>query len=156
MSEDGKSKGDCREFELLMMRHLDGEISPEDEKRLLSHLTTCPSCRKTFDEYARLATAASNIELPDVPQEEWDMYRANVFNRLERGTAWTVLTLGIAAVAAYLLYLIATYLVAAHGVPVWARIAIAVLAAGVVGLFLSVAREKMALRRTDKYKGVQR
>jgi predicted anti-sigma-YlaC factor YlaD len=156
MSDLPAPKGSCREFELLMMRHLDGEISPEDEKRLLTHLAACPSCRKTFDEYATLATAAANVEPPEVSQEEWDMYRANVFNRLERGTAWTVLTVGFAAVAAYVLYLLATDLVAAHGVPIWARIAVAVLAAGVMGLFLSVAREKLALRRTDKYKGVQR
>lgn len=156
MNEDVSSRSACREFELLMMRHLDGEISKSDAARLEAHLKTCPSCRKAFSEYRKLAAATANVPPPEVSQEEWDTYRANVFNRMERGTAWTVLGLGLAAVAAYLLYLLSTWLIGTDAMPVWARVAIAVLVLGVVGLFLSVAREKMVLRRTDKYKGVQR
>jgi predicted anti-sigma-YlaC factor YlaD len=156
MSEDVTPKGGCREFELLMMAHFDGEISAANESRLKEHLKGCAACRKAFDEYGRLVTASRDMEPPKVSEEEWDMYWTNVYNRMERSAAWTAVTIGFIAVAGYLTYLLAAWLSAAQAVPCWAKVAIVVLALGVVVLFLSVLREKMSLRKTDKYKGVQR
>jgi len=156
MSDGLTPKGGCREFELLMMAHYDGEISAADEARLQGHIKGCQACRKAFDEYGRLVHASREIEPPKVSEEEWDMYWTNVYNRMERSAAWTAVTIGVVAVAGYLVYLLTTWLAAAQAIPCWAKVAIVVLAVGVVVLFLSVLREKMALRKTDKYKGVQR
>ena len=146
----------CREFELLMMRRIDGEISPVDEKRLQKHLESCPLCRKALDEYSRLAAATGEVEMRKVSQEEWDIYWYRVYNRLERGLAWILVSLGAVAAFAWMALRLVMHFVSDPTTALWAKGGILVLAAGLALLFISVLREKLSLRRTDRYRHIKR
>jgi len=146
----------CREFELLMMRKLDGEISAEDDRRLKDHLESCPSCAIAYSQFEKIVAATAHVRVKEPPREEWDLYWDKVANRLERGIAWALFTAGLAFVITYLAFIAAAYLVRSESIPFWAKVGIFALAAGLVLLFVSVAREKLALRKTDKYRGVKR
>ena len=112
MSGGNESKeAACREFELLMMGRLDGEISPEQEKRLKQHLETCPSCAKALEEYSKLVTATAEVEMKDLSQEEWDLYWCRVYNRLERGTAWVLVSLGAVLAFTYAAFRVVVHFV---------------------------------------------
>ncbi len=157
MSDPGQSdKAPCREFELLMMRRIDGEISPNDEKRLQKHLESCPSCRKALDEYSRLAAATGEVEMREVSREEWDIYWCRVYNRLERGLAWILVSLGAVAALAWAALRFVMHFVSDPKMAFWAKVGILALAAGLALLFISVLREKLILRRTDRYRHIRR
>jgi anti-sigma factor RsiW len=157
MTEKGEPPaGSCGEFEFLIMRKLDGEISPADDARLSEHLATCPSCTKALDEFSKLASATSGVRLKEPPPEAFDIYWDRVENRLERGIAWTILWFGLGIVAGYALFTAGWLLVRTTALPAYAKIGIALLFAGLVALFVSVAREKLTMRKTDKYRGVKR
>ena len=146
----------CREYELLMMRRLDGEITPAEQERLDRHLQSCPSCRKAFDEYSRLLTATAEVEMREVSQEEWDIYWSRVYNRLERGTAWVLVSIGAVIALAYAGFRFVTWLIGDPQMRLWAKAGVLVLAAGLALLFVSVLREKLTLRCKDRYRGVRR
>ena len=146
----------CDEFELLMMRRLDGEITPDEARRLDEHLSVCANCRKTFAQYEKITAAAGHVSHKEPPNEEWDVYWDKVENRLERGIAWTLITIGLSFVIAYAAFIGSFYLVRSRAVSLWVKIAVFVVVAGFALLFTSVAREKLTMRKTDKYKGVKR
>jgi predicted anti-sigma-YlaC factor YlaD len=146
----------CGEFELLMMRELDGEITPAEKARLDAHLRTCAKCAAAYRQYGKLVAATAEVGMKEVAKEEWDLYWANVYNRIERGAAWMLVSVGAAAVFAYAAYRIVMWLLGTSAVAWWAKAGIFALALGIAWLFASVAREKWAMRRTDKYLGVKR
>jgi anti-sigma factor RsiW len=157
VSDDTQSpSGGCREFELLIMRRLDGEISPEENERLEKHLSTCPACRKALSDYSRLTDVTSEVEMKKVGDEEWDLYWCRVYNRLERGVAWILVCIGAAAVLAYALFRLVTELIADPGMAAWAKAGIIVLVVGLALLFVSVLREQLTIRCSDKYRGIKR
>ena len=157
MSEEDKPPGStCREFELLMMRALDGEISPAEKARLEEHLKSCCGCGRAFAEYGRIAAATNEVALRPVPQEQWELYWTNVHNRLERSFAQAVFYFGAAFVAAFAVMRFAGWVVTTSSLSWWVKGAILALAAGFAWLFVSVAREKLTLRKTDKYTEVKR
>lgn len=156
MSNEERRAGACEEYEFLMMRHFDEEISEADEGRLREHLETCQRCQTRFAEYGKIVAAASGATLPEVPEEEWEVYWTGVYNRIERGFAWTVISVALGVLLAFGLVKLAIVLVQAENLPVWVKLAIAALAGGVTLLFISVVREKVFLGKKDKYRGVIR
>lgn len=157
MTEKGEPEaGSCGEFEFLMMRRLDGEISADEDARLTAHLASCAACAKAFGEFSKLASATAGVALREPPPEAFDMYWERVENRFERGIAWTVLSFGVGIVGWYVLFMAGWLVVRTTSLPFYVKIGIALIFAGIAALFVSVAREKLAIRKTDKYRGVKR
>ena len=156
MTEHAPRDKRCEEFELLMMRHFDKESSPEEESRLQEHVKSCPSCARRMREYETLIAATDDLDLPEVPPEQWDLYWTNVYNRLERKTAWVVVAAALGVAVAYGLLRLALLLYRAPNLSACVKVAISALVAGLTLLFISVLREKLILRKTDKYRGVIR
>ncbi len=156
MTDKEKSpRGACREYELLMMRLLDGEISESDRARLESHLKSCADCARAMKEYGEIVSTTANVRMKEPPREEWELYWASVSNRIERTAAWSVISLGLAIVAAFLVVWFVGF-ISSSPLPLLAKCGIFILAAGAAWLFLSVFREKWTLRKKDKYTGVIR
>jgi len=156
MSEGRETESPCRKFEMLIMRRLDGEISPEDDARLDEHLASCAACRKALEEYSKVVAATAQVEMPEVSEEQWELYWCSVYNRLERGVAWILVSIGAAAALAWGGFRLVMHFVGHPTMALWAKAGILVLVAGLALLFVSVVREKISLRCSDRYRGVRR
>ncbi len=156
MTTDGKEPAACREYEMLMMAKIDGEISAEDDARLSAHMTGCAACAKAYRQYAGIAEATNRVQLKKVAPEQWDIYWNNVSNRMERSVAWAIVAAGVLGLVTYGVFALLVRLVMSESVGWCIKAGIIVLVTGMTLLFASVAREKMALRKTDKYRGVRR
>ncbi len=146
----------CGKHEILIMRRLDGEITPEEDAALEIHLASCPSCTRALHEYSKVISATARVEMRSPGDEQWEVYWSRVSNRLERSFAWLVVVLGAAVVLFYGVYRFATHVVRHPTMPVWAKVGLLALVAGFVLLFASVVREKACLWCSDRYRGVQR
>lgn len=51
----------CEEYELLISQSLDGELSPEEEVLLHSHLESCFACRELYQELSELQTSFPSL-----------------------------------------------------------------------------------------------
>ena len=135
------------EMRTLMSGYLDDELASDERTRFERYLEEHPDFRRELEEMEALVGAVSEMQAETLPDEIWDTFLDNVYNRLERRSGWTVFILGIALLAGLGLYWFA--------VAPWASLGVKVLAAlpigGLLVLFGSVLRERLFMLKTDKY-----
>lgn len=81
-------------FHLLLMAALDRELSPEDEREFKNFLAISPDCQREWEEYQKLKEATVQLKFMQPPEEVWDRYWLNVYNRIERGLGWILISIG--------------------------------------------------------------
>jgi len=85
------------------------------------------------------------------PDEAWENYWSRVYNRLERGLSWILISIGAMILLFYGGFKAVESLVKDPAVAILLKVAILVLLAGLVILFVSVVRERIFTYKKDKY-----
>ena len=146
----------CDQARLLMMGYLDKESRDEEVKALEEHLKTCASCRREWESFQKLKQETSQMKFKPIPEMFWDDYWQNVYNRMERGISWILISVGAILLLAYAAYdLFETFFLNPQE-PLVEKIGLGLLLLGLIILLISVIREKMMVRRVDKYRRVLR
>ena len=96
------------------------------------------------------------MRLKAPPAEVWDRYWLQVYNRIERGLAWILTSLGAIILLSYAVYQAALKIWADTHLPGVVKFGILTLVIGAVMLMISILREKLFVRKQDKYREVQR
>jgi len=144
-------------FHQLMTGALDNELSAAEQEELERLLAASPERQREWSEYKKLKELTMQIKFEEPPDEVWDRYWVGVYNRLERRVAWILVSLGAMVVLFYGGYQAVESILADHRQPWIVKAALLTLMAGGVILFVSVLREKLFTRKTDKYsKEIQR
>ena len=136
------------EYRVLISGYLDNELEPGVRAELEAHLEECPKCQRELDTLRRIfwGTSAA-FAAGDLPQETWDEFLDNVYNRLERKTGWVVFVfgaLGLALFGAYV-FLMEPWTSAL------VKVLVATPIAGLAILFVSVLRQRLENLKTDRY-----
>jgi len=142
-------------FRLLMMKALDGELAGSEHSEFDNFLRD-EECRKEWNAFLKVKEATMDLKLTAPPQEVWDGYWRGVYNRMERGIAWTLVTLGAVMLFAWGSIEAVSAIWADSQVPLIVKIGIFTLAAGIFLLLFSVIRERWFTSRHDKYNEVIR
>ncbi len=140
----------------LMMGALDGEISDAEETELKRLLERDPSLRSEWKRLKGVKEVTGTMALRSPPAEVWETYWTSVYHRFERGVGWILLSLGAIVSLSYGLWQVVQEIIADSASPMAIKAAIFVAMVGTVILFVSVAREKWFVYRSDPYKDVQR
>jgi ferric-dicitrate binding protein FerR (iron transport regulator) len=140
----------------LMMAALDGELGPEDRAELDGLLAADASLREEWERLNEVKEVTGTMGYTEPPEEVWETYWVSVYNRVERGVGWILLSLGALVVTGYGIWQGVEALLADTGLPGFFKIALFVAALGGLILLLSVAREKLFTRRRDPYREIQR
>jgi len=143
------------QFRILMMKALDGELSPQEETEF-QQLLQDEAFRREWLEFKQLKEVTQGMKFKNPPQEVWDSYWMSVYNRLERGLAWILFSIGAIIFLSYGLYQLFHEVVNGSELPLLLRVATVALVIGTAILLVSVIREKLFVRRRDPYKEVQR
>ncbi len=143
------------QFRILMMKALDGELSPQEDTEFQQFLQD-EAFRKEWLEFKQLKEVTQDMKFKNPPQEVWDSYWMNVYNRLERGLAWILFSIGAIIFLSYGLYQLFHAVMNGSELPLLLRVAIVALVIGTAILLVSVIREKLFVRKRDPYKEVQR
>jgi anti-sigma factor RsiW len=155
---DAASTARARE---LMMAALDGELQPGERQELDALLGRDRALSAEWERLTRVKEATSTMMFKQPPEETWDRYWASVYNRTERKVAWLLAGSGALLLVAYGLWHAVPGMVealfGASDLPVVVRAGIVALLTGALLLIVSVLREQLSGRRTDRYdKGVSR
>lgn len=137
----------CDEIRDLMSGHLDEELSDAQSAIMQAHLNGCASCRQELEEMTALVSASSELSVDLPPEEVWDDFLGQVYARMERRLGWFLFWLGCAGLIGLGLY---TMVITEWESPV-AKLATEVMLVGLVILFASVARQRWAIKKTDRY-----
>lgn len=135
------------EMEALMSGYLDGELTPDQEATLKAFLSGSEEARVELERMRDLVDAASGMDVEAPPEEVWDTFYDNVYNRLERRSGWFVTVVGVTALACYVVFQI---IVGSWASPIQ-KLLVAIPLIGLFILFISVLRQRMFVAKTDRY-----
>jgi len=85
------------------------------------------------------------------PDEVWEKYWSRFYNRLERGLGWILISIGAMILLFYGGFKAVESLVKDPTLAIFLKVAILLLLAGLVILFVSVVRERIFTYKKDKY-----
>lgn len=138
-------------FQLLLMAAVDGELDAQTRPQFEHFVQHYPECRAEWLKYAKLKEVTQAMQFKNPPPEVWENYWRSVYNRLERGLGWILLSLGAVILLTYGGFKAIVALLADTEIELVMKIAILAVIAGAALLLVSVLREKLFTARTDKY-----
>ncbi|MDH3734206.1 MAG: zf-HC2 domain-containing protein [Gemmatimonadota bacterium] len=143
-------------FRQLMMAAVDDEISPEERAELDAALAGDPKLRDEWEAFKRLREVTRTMTTREPPAEVWDSYWEGVYRRFERGLGWILVSLSAIVLITWGTWEWVQEILADTELPGFIRWAVLGLAAGLIVLFVSVARERWFARKSDPYKDLIR
>ncbi len=138
---------ECSKIHELMSGYLDVELDAADRHRLETHVAGCAECRAELEAMTDLVDASNELAVDMPPDDVWDAFQDNVFARIERRTGWTLALAGLVVLAGFGLYYMVVLDWASPGI----KLAVEIGLAGLVVLFFSVLRQRLVMRRHDRY-----
>jgi predicted anti-sigma-YlaC factor YlaD len=139
-------------FKPLLMGYVDGELTEVEVQRVEQHLQGCISCRSELEEFRKLKEVTQNMRVASPDEKYWEQYWSSIYNRLERRIGWILVSAGTILLAGYAIYEVVWF----WDIPLVVRIGLMALVIGFFTLLVSVLRERIFLRRADKYERIKR
>jgi hypothetical protein len=146
----------CQEMGIKIMALLDGELSPEESENVRAHLADCQKCSEEYASFKKLKAVTGELKMKKLPEYYWDDYWSHVYNRIERGISWIFISLGAIIVLGFSAWQAFYKLIADQQINPLLKGGILILLIGLVILIVSVIREKLMIRKIDKYREVER
>jgi len=146
----------CAETRILITGLVDKEITDIQKQDLFAHLESCKACQKTYESFVQLKKETSEMKFNKLPEVYWDEYWTHVYNRIERGLSWIFVSIGLIILLGYGSYQVMQDFYLNPEEPILIKMGVGVLTAGMIILFISVLREKLMIRKVDKYRSIER
>lgn len=147
---------DKEELLRLLTAYADGELGDEDRERVERLLDQRPELRAEVETVNCLNRLTKTICLAEPEQEVWNMYWANIYNRLERGIGWILFSLGAILLIAWGAWKLLSEFLLNPDVPLIARIGVSAAVLGAIVLLVSVLRERLFIRKKERYEEIER
>lgn len=141
----------CDEFKPLLTGRVDGELAAEDRARLEEHLETCADCARELEELRRLKEDLAMLKFKEPADVELERYWKGVYNRLERGVGWILVSVGAIVLLCYGAFELIEEVIRNPAVGLALKIGLCALVGGLIVLFVSLFRERLLVRRLDRY-----
>ena len=141
----------CEELKSMITAYVDGELTQDQQKELEPHLATCGTCRQEVAEQRALKEQLNMIRFTEPTDAELERYWRNVYNRLERGAGWVLFSLGAIVLLCYGGFKLVEQVVRDPQIAWWVKGGVLALVFGLAILFVSLVRERLAVRKTDRY-----
>lgn len=145
----------CDSLRWDLMRVADGEADADVQRRVDEHLKTCPRCREEYDELLKLKGVTRSMRLQDLPDARWAGYWQDLYRRLERGTGWFLLSVGLILVCCWAVLELFQNFFFDTQVPLVVRLGFGTAAVGVIILLVSILRERLFARKIERYDKVE-
>ena len=141
----------CDEVKALLSGYLDEELASDQQAEVEEHLRACPACAADLAGLAGLKEELSMMKFREPTDEELERYWHSVYNRLERGVGWVLFSVGAILVLCYGAFKLIEETIRDPNVATVLKVGMVALVFGAVVLFVSLLRERLAVRRADRY-----
>jgi hypothetical protein len=136
--------------EKLKNKYFDGVLSEKEKKELKNLSLKDSNTAKELKEMDKLKEVIDMLE-PVNPEKEWEEYWSSLYNKLERGIGWIILSIGAILTFTFLGFQFIKELIRDPQIALYAKVGLLALILGLAILFVSVLRERITLSKTDKY-----
>jgi predicted anti-sigma-YlaC factor YlaD len=141
----------CQEYAELLTGYVDDELSDEQRRLVETHLQGCAACSRQLDQLVFIKERLTMIKFKEPSDLELQRYWSGVYNRLERGVGWILLSLGIIVLGSFGVILMLQEMFEDPELPLLIKAGVVSLVIGGVTLFVSVFRERLSIKKIDKY-----
>jgi anti-sigma factor RsiW len=151
MQTENEATGSGGHVGALLSGYLDGELTQQQRQRVEVHLAGCADCGDRLAELAALRKRVSGARLSLVGEDVWREQMNDMTVKVSRGIGWLLFLGGLLLIAGFGIY---QFVIDTSMEPVFKLIVSAVYL-GLGALFVSVLRQRLVERKTDKYKDVE-
>jgi predicted anti-sigma-YlaC factor YlaD len=154
-----KGESDIMDHEMLkklVSSYLDGELGQEERRIVASHLEECSECRQAYREMSELGEVMAKVTIKEPPKEVWKMYTESVYNRLERGIGWILVSIGAMILLFFAGYQMLKGIIMDPSMPLIVKGGILCGTGGVVVLLVSLIRERLFVNKRERYKEIEK
>ena len=146
----------CHDWKDMMMGYLDNELNDEQRRRFEEHLKDCSECAGELKEFQKLKEITDEVTLVEPEDKIWQEYWSGIYNRIERGLGWILLSIAGIVLVIYGGFRAIEEIIKDPSVELILKIGLLVLLTGLAILFVSVLRERIFFWMRDRYKDVRR
>lgn len=143
-------------FIILLEKHFENELTDMESEEFETLINSNAELKRELEEQKRIKEVLRKMKLKNPSREEWDSYWMGVYNRIERGIAWIVISIGALIFFGYASYEVVNAFIKNTHTPPLAKLGITLLVFGALILIFSLIREKIFTSKRDKYKEIQR
>jgi anti-sigma factor RsiW len=135
----------------LLSGYLDDELTQQKWQLVSLHLETCSACSENLEGLRALRERMGQAQLGDTNKDIWREKMDDTAVKLSRGTGWFLLIGGLLAIAGIAIVMFLT----SSSISGVEKLLISAVYLGLGALFVSVLRQRLIERKTDKYKDVE-
>lgn len=143
-------------FQTLLSKALDNLLTDEERIEFDNLLASSNEYQEDYKSLKQIKEITKTMKLKNPPEEVWDKYWLGIYSKLERGLSWILISIGAIVVLIYSGFRAIESVIQDPTLAWFLKAAILMLIAGGVFLFVSVVRERIFLRKTEKYKEIIR
>ncbi len=147
---------DHKKTKELVSSYLDAELDADTRQKVEGHLAACSECRAELEGMRKLKEVMGDMKLKSPPAEVWQVYWASVYNRLERRIGWILLSLGAIILLLFGGYKAVEGIIRDPHTPFLLKSGILLAMGGSAVLLVSVLRERLFVRRRERYKEIEK
>lgn len=146
----------CDTCQVLLMGYLDNELDAQQRSDVEAHLDSCAACRAERGAYESLERMVRSMESYSESERALERYWNQTWNRTERKLGWSFTGIGAAIMVGFGLFEFTRSFWNDPSVPLVMRIGVGLGCFGVLVLLGSLIRERIMLRKKERYTEVQR
>ena len=135
----------------LLSGYLDREITQQQRQQVDVHCENCEACRKELSELREMRERVGSARLSDTSADGWREDMNDTTVRTTRGIGWLLFVGAMMIIAAIGIY----EFVIDSSINTFMKLLIGGMYLGLALLFVSVLRQRLIERKTDKYKDVE-
>lgn len=136
----------------LLSGYIDDELTQQDSQRVKLHLDRCTDCSKELEEILSLQSRIGAARLSNVSQDKWRETMDDVTVKASRGIGWLLFIGGLLVAAGFAIF---QFLLIAGSLSLVTKVIVGGIYGGIFLVFISVLRQRLLERKTDRYKDVE-
>jgi len=144
------------EIKKLISSYHEGELNNTQKKQVEEHIAICAECKDEFEVMREFEEVMDKMELKQAPKEMWQVYWSSVYNRLERRLGWIFLSIGAIILLFFGGYKMVEGIIEDPTIPLLLKFGILAAMAGLAILLASIGRERLFVRKRERYKEVMK
>ena len=135
----------------LLSGYLDDELTQQNRQMVGLHLEDCPACSENLEGLRALRERMGQAQLGDSNKDIWREMMDDTAVNVSRGIGWVLLIGGLLIIAGIGVVAFLT----SSSVGGVEKLLVSAVYIGLGALFVSVLRQRLIERKTDKYKDVE-
>ena len=136
----------------LLSGFIDGELTQQDRQRVQIHIDGCEKCSADVDELRLLRKTVGKAQLSGLDDDVWRETMDDTVVKASRGIGWLLVVGAVLLGAGLGVYELVT---SPSSMSLLEKLIVGGVYGGMLLIFISVLRQRLIERKTDRYKDVE-